>query len=68
MNSSGVITLYFFTISMLCHVKVMFIQLLNLLKRYFVYLHYIFWVYLVIKYVKGALIITNSLLGIWCVH
>jgi len=42
MNSSGVITVYFFTISMLCHVEVMFIQLLNLLKRYYVYVHYIF--------------------------
>jgi len=27
------------TINMLCHVEVMFIQLLNLLKRYYVYLH-----------------------------
>jgi len=30
------------TISMLCHVEVMFIQLLNLLKRYYVCIHYIF--------------------------
>ena len=28
-----------FTINMLCHVEVMFIQLLNLLERYYVYLH-----------------------------
>ena len=34
MNSSGVITVYFFTISILCHIEVMFIQLLNLLKMY----------------------------------
>jgi len=27
------------TINMLCHVDVMFIQLLNLLERYYVYLH-----------------------------
>ena len=27
------------TINMLCHVGVMFIQLLNLLERYYVYLH-----------------------------
>jgi len=27
------------TINMLCHVEVMFIQLLNLLERYCVYLH-----------------------------
>jgi len=27
------------TVNMLCHVKVMFIQLLNLLERYYVYLH-----------------------------
>ena len=32
----------FFTISMLCHVEVTFIQVLNLLKMYYVYLHYIF--------------------------
>ena len=42
MNSSSVITIYFFTISILCHVEVTFIQLLNLLKKYYVYLHYIF--------------------------
>jgi len=30
------------TINMLCHVEVMFIQLLNLLKRYYVHLHYMF--------------------------
>jgi len=42
MNSSGVITVYFFIISMLCHVEVTFIQLLNLLKRYYAYLHYLF--------------------------
>ena len=30
------------TINMLCHVEVRFIQLLNLLKRYYVYLHYMF--------------------------
>ena len=28
------------TINMLCHVEVMFIQLLNLLERYYVYLHF----------------------------
>jgi len=38
----GVITVYFFTISMLCHVEVTFIQLLNVLKMYYVYLHNIF--------------------------
>jgi len=27
------------TINMLCHVEVMFIQLLNLLERYYIYLH-----------------------------
>jgi len=27
------------TINMLCHIEVMFIQLLNLLERYYVYLH-----------------------------
>ena len=27
------------TVNMLCHVAVMFIQLLNLLKKYYVYLH-----------------------------
>jgi len=27
------------TISLLCHVEVMFVQLLNLLERYYVYLH-----------------------------
>jgi len=27
------------TINMLCHVEVMFIKLLNLLERYYVYLH-----------------------------
>jgi len=32
MNSSGVITVYLFTINMLYDVEVMFIQLLNLLK------------------------------------
>ena len=30
------------TVNMLCHVEVMFIQLLNLLERYYVYLH-LFW-------------------------
>jgi len=30
------------TVNMLCHGQVMFIQLLNLLKCYYVYLHYIF--------------------------
>jgi len=30
------------TINMLCHVEVMFIQLLNLLERYYVYLHLCF--------------------------
>jgi len=29
----------FLTINMLCHVEVMFIQLLNLLERHYVYLH-----------------------------
>ena len=36
MYSSGVITVHFFIISMLCHVEVMFIQLINLLKMYYV--------------------------------
>ena len=35
----GVITVHYFTINMLCRVGVMFIQLLNLLERYYVYLH-----------------------------
>jgi len=35
----GCITYYKITINMLCHVEVMFIQLLNLLERYYVYLH-----------------------------
>jgi len=30
------------TINILCHVEATFIQLLNLLKRYYVYLHYRF--------------------------
>ena len=30
------------TINMLCHAEVTFIQLLNLLKTYYVYLHYMF--------------------------
>ena len=30
------------TINVLCNVEVTFIQLLNLLKRYYVYLHYMF--------------------------
>jgi len=30
------------TINMLCHVEVTFIHLLNLLKSYYVYLHYMF--------------------------
>ena len=42
MNSSDVITGYFFIISMLRHVEVRFIHLLNLLKIYYVYLHFIF--------------------------
>jgi len=29
------------TVNMLCYVEVMFIQLLNLLERYYVYLHYV---------------------------
>ena len=29
------------TVIMLCHVEVMFIRLLNLLERYYVYVHYI---------------------------
>jgi len=40
------------TINMLCHVEVMFIQLLNLLERYCVYLIYVCLVYLVIKSYK----------------
>jgi len=32
MNFSGVITVYFPTISMLCYVEVKFVQLLNLIK------------------------------------
>ena len=41
------------TVNMLCHVQVTFIQLLNLLKMYYVYftLH-VCWVYLVIKSYK----------------
>jgi len=42
MNFSSVITIYFFTISLLCHIDVTFIQLLNLIKMFYVYLHYIF--------------------------
>jgi len=38
---------YLFTISMLCHAEVTFIQLLNLFKMYYVYLHYIFEMYYV---------------------
>ena len=30
------------TVNMLCHVEFMFIHLLNLLERYYVYLHYMF--------------------------
>ena len=30
------------TINVLCHVDVAFIQLLNLLQRYYVYLHFMF--------------------------
>jgi len=41
MNFSGVITVLL-TIIMLCHVEVTFIQLLNLLKMYYVYIHYMF--------------------------
>jgi len=33
MNTSGAITVCFFTISMLCHVEVMFIQLLHLINK-----------------------------------
>jgi len=39
------------TIKMLCHVEVMFIQLLNLLERYYVYLHlYDLWLDRLIKH------------------
>jgi len=31
------------TVNMLCHVEVMFIQLLNLLERHYVYLHLFIW-------------------------
>jgi len=40
------------TINMLCHVEVMFIQLLNPLERYYIYLHLCLQVYLVIKSYK----------------
>jgi len=30
------------TVNMLCHVEIMFIQLLNLLERHYVCLHYIY--------------------------
>jgi len=40
------------TINMLCHAQVMFILLLNLLERYYVYLIYVCLVYLVIKSYK----------------
>jgi len=46
------ITVYYcvlLTINMLCHVEVIFIQLLNLLEKYYVYLHLCFLVYLDIK-------------------
>jgi len=39
LNFLGVITRVLLTVNMLCHVEVMFIQLLNLLERYYVYLH-----------------------------
>ena len=42
MNSSDVITGYFFNTSMLRHVEVRFIHLLNFLKSYYVYLHLVF--------------------------
>ena len=42
MNFSAVITVYFFTINMSCHAEVTFIQLLNSLKTYYVYSHYMF--------------------------
>ena len=42
MNSLGVITVYVFTISVLYHVEVTFIRLLNLLKMYYFYLHDVF--------------------------
>ena len=35
------------TVNMLCHVEVMFIQLLNLLERFYVHLH-LFYYYLLI--------------------
>ena len=35
------------TTNMLCHVEVMFVQLLNLLERYYIYLHLCCLVYLV---------------------
>ena len=38
MHFSGVITVLL-TINMLCHVEVTLIQLLNLLEKYYVYLH-----------------------------
>ena len=39
MNFSGCDYCVLLTINMLCHVEVMFIQLLNLLERYYVDLH-----------------------------
>ena len=41
-----------FTVNMLCHLQVLFIQLLNVLERHYVYLHYVCSVYLVIKSYK----------------
>ena len=41
------------TINMLCHVEVMFIQLLNLLKRYNVYLHLTSWWWACSKHVEA---------------
>ena len=48
------------TINMLCHVEVTFTQLLNLLKRYYVYLHCMFAESLVIKSYTCWLVVTYS--------
>jgi len=59
MNFSGVITVYFFAISMLCHVEVTFIQLLNLLRGYYVYY---------IMYLLSLVIKSYKLLINFCIY
>jgi len=46
------------TINMLCHVEVMFFQLLNLLERYYVYLHLCF--YLLVETCSLHIILCNK--------